>query len=123
MEEHWIEENAILPNSEERSLEEFKQNVLGSMNESEFGDSFSTVARIHQLYVQNITMTSLKDFFTKHYGKKPVYPNAFYNSFQSKFLSDFSNSIDSDASRRFIKCTTHVKSLSCDLKTTETAMF
>ena len=40
MEEHGIQENAVLPNSEERSLEEFKQNVLGSMNESEFGDSF-----------------------------------------------------------------------------------
>ena len=44
MEEHGIEENAVLPNSEERRLEEFKQNVLGSMNESVFGESFSTVA-------------------------------------------------------------------------------
>ena len=45
-----------------------------------------------------------------------VVSNVFYNSFQSKFLSDFFNSINSDESQRVFKCTTHVKSLRCDLK-------
>ena len=36
--------------------------------------------------------------------------------FESKFLSDFANSVEKDASQCSFKCTTHVKSLRCDLK-------
>ena len=101
MEEHGIEEEE----SEERSLEEFKQNVLGSMNKSEFGDSFSTVAP------DSSTGTEYNDDQFEGIFYKPLreetcisvnfFSNVFYNSFQSKFLSDFSNSIDSDESRSF----------------------
>ena len=115
MEEHGIEK------SEERSLEEFKQNVLGSMNKSEFGDSFSTVAPDSSTVCAEYNDDQFEGIFYKTLREETCISvnfvsNVFLNSFQSKFLSDFSNSIDSDESRRVFKCTTHVKSLRCDLK-------
>ena len=101
MEEHGIEEE----DSEERSLEEFKQNVLGSMNESEFGDSFSTVAPDSSTVCAEYNDDQFEGIFYKTLREETCISvnfvsNVFYNSFQSKFLSDFSNSIDSSLATR-----------------------
>ena len=121
MEEHGIEENAVLPSSEERSLEEFKQNVLESVNESELGERFSTVAPDSSTVCAEYNDDQFEGIFYKTLLEETCITvnfvsNIFYNSFQSKFLSDFSNSIASGETGRFFKCSTHVKSLRCDLK-------
>ena len=68
MEEHGIEENAVLPNSEKRSLEEFKQNILGSIKRKRVINCSSRFTNLCAEYNDD----QLEGIFFKHYGRKPV---------------------------------------------------
>ena len=104
--------------SEDKSLETFKQNVL---NESDLGDSFSTISPDSSVVRSEYDDDHLEGIFYK--TKRDVscitvnfVSSAFYTAFQDKILSDYSSSIDCDEANRIYRCSTHVRSLKCEMK-------
>ena len=104
--------------SEDKSLETFKQNVL---NESDLGDSFSTISPDSSVVRSEYDDDQLEGIFYK--TKRDVscitvnfVSSAFYTAFQDKILSDYSSSIDCDEANRIYRCSTHVRSLKCEMK-------
>ena len=119
MEKQEAEQSVISPNSDIVSLQEFKQTVLGV--DRELDSRFSTVAPDSSLVLSEYTEDQFKGVFYKTVRQESqitvsFVSKVFYNTFESKFLSDFANSVKKDASQCSFKCTTHVKSLRCDLK-------
>ena len=107
-----------LPVSEDRSLETFKQNVLDA---SDLGDSFSTISPDSSTACSDYDDDQFEGIFYNTVRDETCISvnfvsNAFFNSFLDKLLSDFSSSIECDETRRIYKCTTHIRSLKCDLK-------
>ena len=118
------EENpSVLPASEakandDKSLEEFKQNVL---NRSDLGDCFSTISPDSSVVRTEYEDDLFEDIFYKTKRDEACITvtfvsSGFYNSFHDKILSDFSSSIDCDETNQIYKCTTHIRSLKCDMK-------
>ena len=107
-----------LPVSEDKSLESFKQKVL---NASDLGDSFSTISPDSSAACTDYDDDQFEGIFYNTMRDETCISvhfvsNAFFHSFLNKLLSDFSSSIECDETRRIYKCTTHIRSLKCDLK-------
>ena len=107
-----------LPVSEDKSLESFKQKVL---NASDLGDSFSTISPDSSTACTDYDDDQFESIFYNTVRDETCISvnfvsNAFFHSFLENLLSDFSSSIECDEIRRIYKCTTHIRSLKCDLK-------
>lgn len=120
MEKSESELNMIPPNNDKMSFEEFRQNVLGNVNESELDDNVytldpdtSVVCTGYDDQIEGIFYRTLRgeSQITIHFVTK-----VFFNFFHNKILADFANKLEIDASPCDLKCTRHVKSLRCDLK-------
>ena len=119
MEKQEAEQSVISPNSDRGSLQEFKQTVLGVDNELD--SSFSTVAPDSSLILSVYTEDQFEGVFYNTVREESqitvsFVSKVFYNTFENKFMSNFANTVGNDASQCSFKCTTHVKSLRCDLK-------
>ena len=120
MESQATEQIDVSHNSDAGSLEDFKQSILGI--ENELSSSFSTLSPdSFVMQPSEYTDDQFEGIFYNTLREESrisvsFVSNVFYNSFQTKFLADYANSIQRDDLNCSYTCSTHIQMLKCDLK-------